>query len=530
LRTALSPQREPMGTAFRQCPICDSTHLEYEFVVDRSPVCGCRDCGLLFLNPQPGPEASEEDRRSSPEPSTSIDVYETNAAERIQELTSYSGLTGGTLVLVGASDHLRAEAGKAGFQIHALSAQEFESASKLDIPAGAQACILFCALERMRDPLAALQKLHGILDIRGCLMVISPTTDSRAARLLRTSWWEFNKTNLFYFSVDTLQNLLIRAGFGDPIVVPDRSLASVNYLRERLSTNPRALQRFRWLRWIMSLTPVFRDKTFRLSHGRTRLLVRSKVRSFQPLLSVIVPVYNEAATFAELIDGLLQKTIDGLEIEVILVESNSSDGSRDIALRYENHPRVRLILEDTPKGKGHAVRNGLKAATGEIVLFQDADLEYDIDDYDALVAPLLRFQSNFVLGSRHSVSKNRWKIRQFSDSPGLAAFFNFGHILFLTLFNVLYSQRLTDPFTMFKVFRRECLYGLDFECNRFDFDYEIVIKLLRKGYKPLELPVNYRSRSLSEGKKVTVFRDPLTWIWALVKFRNTQLYSARRSR
>lgn len=491
--------------------------------MDRAPVCGCQDCGLLFLNPQPGPETSEENSRS-PEASTSADVYEMNAAERIRELISYSALTGGTLLLVGASAHLCAEAKKTGFQIHAFTAREFESASKLDIPARAQACILFCALERMRDPLAVLQKLHDVLDIHGCLMVISPTTDSSAARLLRASWWEFNKANLFYFSVDTLQNLLIRAGFGDPIVVPERSLVSVNYLRERLSTNLRAIQRFRWLRRIMSLTPIFRNKTFRLSHGRTRLLVRSKARSLQPRLSVIVPVYNEAATFTELIERLLQKVIDGLEIEVILVESNSSDGSRDLVLRYQNHPRVRLILEETPKGKGHAVRNGLTAATGEIVLFQDADLEYDIDDYDALVAPLLRFQSNFVLGSRHSISKNRWKIRQFSDSPGLAAFFNFGHVLFLTLFNVLYSQRLTDPFTMFKVFRRECLYGLDFECNRFDFDYEIVIKLLRKGYKPLELPVNYRSRSLSEGKKVTVFRDPLTWIRALVKFRNSPLY------
>jgi len=517
-----------MGTAVSRCPICSSTHLEYEFVVDRSPVCGCQDCGLLFLNPQPGSDANQE---TTPvlRPTISTDVYEANAAERIQELISYSGRRGGTLLLVGATSHLCAEARKAGFQIHAFSAQDFESASKVDLPVGIQACILFLALERMRDPVKALQRLHDVLEVGGSLMVISPTTDSKTARLLRTSWWEFNRTNLFYFSVDTLQSLLVRAGFGDPIVVPDRSLASVNYLHERLTVNPRTFQRFQWLRRIISLSPVLRNKTFRLSHGRTRLLVRSKAQSFRPRLSVIVPVYNEAATFVELIDQLLAKSIDGLDIEVILVESNSTDGSRDLVLRYKNHPRIRLILEDIPRGKGHAVRNGLNAATGDAVLFQDADLEYDIDDYDALIAPLLRFQSNFVLGSRHSAGKNRWKIRQFSDSPGLAAFFNLGHVFFLTLFNLLYSQRLTDPFTMFKVFRRECLYGLDFECNRFDFDYEIVIKLLRKGYKPLELPVNYRSRSLNEGKKVTVFRDPLTWVRALLKFRNAPLYRRPRS-
>jgi hypothetical protein len=516
-----------MGVAFSRCPICDSTHLEYEFVVDRSPVCGCQDCGLLFLNPQPGIDASPENGPPL-QRSASEEVYEANAAERIRELTSYSGLTGGTLLLVGATTHLCSEARKLGFRVHAFSAHEFESASRVELPAGVQACILFSALERMRDPFKALQRLHDVLDVEGCLMVISPTTDSKTARLLRTSWWEFNRTNLFYFSVDTLQNLLIRAGFGDPIVTPDRSLASVNYLHERLTANPHAFQRFRWLRRLISLNPVLRNRTFRVSHGRTKLLVRSKARPSRPRLSVIVPVYNEAATFVELIDQLLAKSISGLEIEVILVESNSTDGSRDLVLRYQNHPRVRLILEDEAKGKGHAVRTGLASATGDIVLFQDADLEYDIDDYDALTAPLLRFQSNFVLGSRHSTGKNRWKIRQFSDSPGLAAFFNLGHVFFLTLFNLLYSQRLTDPFTMFKVFRRECLYGLEFECNRFDFDYEIVIKLLRKGYKPLELPVNYRSRSLSEGKKVTIFRDPLTWIRALIKFRNTPLYRPPR--
>jgi hypothetical protein len=88
--------------------------------------------------------------------------------------------------------------------------------------------------------------------------------------------------------------------------------------------------------------------------------------------------------------------------------------------------------------------------------------------------------------------------------------FNFRHLTLLMLFNLIYWQRLSDPFSMFKVFRRECLYGLQFECDRFDFGFEIVIKLLRKGYGSLEMPVNYRARSFSEGKKVTVLRDPLT--------------------
>ena len=131
-----------------------------------------------------------------------------------------------------------------------------------------------------------------------------------------------------------------------------------------------------------------------------------------------------------------------------------------------------------------------------------------------------------MIGSRHSPSGKLWKMREFNDAAGLAAFFNFGHLLFLSLFNVIYRQRLKDPFSMFKVFRRQCLYGVILECNRFDFDFELAIKLLRKGYAALELPVSYRARSFSAGKKVSVWRDPLSWVRALVKFRFSPLYGS----
>ncbi len=521
---ATTAHKTRIGKLHHQCPICDSPQLQYEFLVDRSPVCGCQECGLLFLNPQPEALPSHYDKATSLDSDRFNELYEANAAERIYQLVAYSGMRSGILLLIGADSHLASEAGKSGFEVHAFTVEEFQDLSSDELPSDISACLLFCTLERMRDPLKTLLLLRRKLRTDGCLMVISPTTDSKTARLLRSSWWEFNRANFFYFSVDTLQNLLIKAGFGDPIIAPDRTLVSLNYLRRKLAASPRPLQRYRWLRRLTFFTPVPRNKAFRLLYGRTRFLVRSKPSFPKPVLSVIVPVYNEQPTFQELIEQLLAKTLDGVEIEVIIVESNSTDGSRESVLRYKNHPRVKIILEPEPKGKGHAVRAGLAAAQGTLVLFQDADLEYDINDYDALIAPLLRFQSNFVLGSRHSGLKNSWKIRKFSDSPGLAVFFNLGHILFLTLFNVLYSQRLSDPFTMFKVFRRECLYGLTFECNRFDFDHEIVIKLLRKGYKAVELPVNYQSRSMKEGKKVTIFRDPLTWIRALLKFRNAPLY------
>jgi glycosyltransferase involved in cell wall biosynthesis len=221
-------------------------------------------------------------------------------------------------------------------------------------------------------------------------------------------------------------------------------------------------------------------------------------------------------------DTLLAKKLPGgMRKEIIIVESNSKDGTREQVLKYQDLPDVKVILQDQPRGKGNAVRAGFEQASGDICLIQDADLEYDLNDLDILLEPIMRYRSPFVLGSRHG---GQWKMRQFNEEQGLSTFFNFGHLLFTGLLNLMYGQHLKDPFTMYKVFRRDCLHGLLFEANRFDFDFELVIKLVRKGYKPLEIPINYRSRSFKEGKKVQIFRDPLTWIWALVKYRFAEIY------
>jgi glycosyltransferase involved in cell wall biosynthesis len=255
--------------------------------------------------------------------------------------------------------------------------------------------------------------------------------------------------------------------------------------------------------------------------GATALFPYAKGRGMKlharQKLSVIVPAYNEADTFDTVIRGLLRKRLPGLDIEIIIIESNSSDGTRQMALRYRRHPRVRLLLEDRPRGKGHAVRTGFAHATGDFILIQDADLEYDLDDYAALLEPLRQGRASFVLGARHG--GNSFKMRSFANQKLLSMFLNAGHVVFTALVNVLFGLRLRDPFTMFKVFRRDCLAGLTFQCNCFDFDFELLIKLVRRGYRPLEVPVSYHSRSFKQGKKVSMWRDPLTWIWALARLR-----------
>jgi glycosyltransferase involved in cell wall biosynthesis len=234
------------------------------------------------------------------------------------------------------------------------------------------------------------------------------------------------------------------------------------------------------------------------------------------VVSIVVPVFNEQATFKAMVDALLAKQLPRMRKEIIIVESNSIDGSRQLVQCYEGHPDVRIVLQPGPRGKGNAVREGLSHASGDIILIQDADLEYDLDDYEGLLAPLAAWQSMFILGSRHQGS---WKMRKFSDAPIAAAVLNFGHWFFKTAMNVALGTRMTDPFTMYKVFRRDALFGIDFVCNRFDFDIELVMKLVRKGYVPVELPVNYTSRSFSEGKKVSFFRDGLIWLWTILRAR-----------
>jgi glycosyltransferase involved in cell wall biosynthesis len=241
-------------------------------------------------------------------------------------------------------------------------------------------------------------------------------------------------------------------------------------------------------------------------------------------VSIIIAVYNEASTVGLLLERVWAQSLPGLTRELVIVESNSSDGSREIVTQFARRYRdagpvqIHVIFQDRPYGKGHAIRQGFTAASGDILLIQDADLEYEVSDYPDLLRPILEGRTSVVLGSRH-LGPAGWKIRQFASNGLLATLMNAGGVLFRGLFNRLFSVRLTDPTTMYKVFRASCLEGLDFTCNRFDFDYELLGKLIRAGYVPLEVPVSYKSRGFDEGKKIRIWRDPATWVLAIFRCR-----------
>ena len=241
-------------------------------------------------------------------------------------------------------------------------------------------------------------------------------------------------------------------------------------------------------------------------------------------VSIIIAVYNEAATVGSLLERVWSQPLPGLTRELIIIESNSTDGSRGIVAEFAArrtgaaHAQVRVIYQDRPCGKGYAIRQGFAVASGDILLIQDADLEYDVADYPNLLQPITEGHTPFVLGSRH-LGPDSWKIRQFANNGLLASFMNAGGVLFRGLFNLVFSVRLTDPATMYKVFRSSCLDGLRFDCNGFDFDYELLGKLILAGYSPLEVPVSYKSRGFGEGKKIRIWRDPLTWVVAILRCR-----------
>lgn len=242
-------------------------------------------------------------------------------------------------------------------------------------------------------------------------------------------------------------------------------------------------------------------------------------------LSVIIPVYNEAKTLLKVLEKVYNYQIPKVKKFLVIVESNSTDNSRKLVQSFaQDKGDVTVILEDKPQGKGHAVRAGLAQAKGDIILIQDADMEYEVSDYDRVLEPLLQGKTKFVLGSRHldQDGKYRWDIRQFKEKRK-AFFMNLAGLFFHTLFNLVYQTNLTDPTTMYKVFKRECLKKIHLQGNYFDLDWEIVAKLIRTGNKPIEVPVHYRPRGFAEGKKVQILRDGPTYLRAIFQYRLTPL-------
>lgn len=237
-------------------------------------------------------------------------------------------------------------------------------------------------------------------------------------------------------------------------------------------------------------------------------------------LSIIFPVFNERATVRQILDQVLAFAMPGVEKEVIIVEGNSTDGTREIIREYEGRPEVRVIYEERPSGKGSAVRAGLAEVRGDLVLIQDGDLEYKVSDYPKVIGPILEGKAAIVFGSRALDPATHWQYRKFGGLERCYGFFvNLGGVIFTTLFNLLYGTRLSDGATMFKVYRADILKGLALRSRHFDYDWEMQAKLVKRGHAIHEVPIHYKARSRAEGKKIVFWRDGLKVLWAIIKYR-----------
>ena len=233
------------------------------------------------------------------------------------------------------------------------------------------------------------------------------------------------------------------------------------------------------------------------------------------LCSVIVPVYNEELTIENVIRELFGMT-SHWPLQIIVVESNSTDTTRIILKRLKSKYNFELIFQDTPKGKGSAFIEGLKCARGEIISIVDGDNEYRIQDLSLLLTPIISNQFDFVLGNRHIKGQ---PMRVFPGHRIRSLYFNLGHLMFTGLFNFLYCTNLKDPATMWKVFLKSQVTGYQFTGQRFEFDWEVMAVLVRRKSKVLEIPISYTSRGKEEGKKIRSFRDPLVWLFWIVAYR-----------
>jgi glycosyltransferase involved in cell wall biosynthesis len=223
-------------------------------------------------------------------------------------------------------------------------------------------------------------------------------------------------------------------------------------------------------------------------------------------LSVVMPVYNERSTLREAIRRVLAVPID---IELLCVDDGSTDGSREILSEIQReHPQIRILLQTNNMGKGAALRRGIQDATGDLVLIQDADLEYDPADYPRLLAPLIQGKADVVFGSRF-----------LGDGPHRVLYFwHFvGNRALTLLSNCLTNINLSDMETCYKVFRREVIQSIPLEENRFGFEPEITVKIARRKLRIYEVGISYSGRTYEEGKKIS-WKDGFRALYCLLKY------------
>ncbi len=515
-------------TEYVACSVCGEARSEYLFFRAGVRFVRCVSCGLVYVSPvgAAGPcyfDVAEVGRLVTPRDRalavgdlvSMIERLARDHAERTGSLPRRTLLLGRYFEQLLESPRLTG----LGLEIVRIQGPAFTRLAEQSELGGAaarieaaQLVILNELLEACSDPGKVLRQIALVLPAGASLAVAYADASSLPARLLRRRWPAYFDLKRAFFGLPQLLRLAEPQGLALTRHAAAPTHRTPRYAVERLlDAAPRARSLARWVPTGPSL-PLFTGLRLASFEKRTQSTTPPIEK-----LSVVLPVYEEAGTVRQVIEALLEKPLR-IDKELIIVESGSRDGTREIVAEYEGVPGVRVIYEPAPRGKGHAVRAGLAACTGSIVLIQDADLEYDIDDYDALLEPILQRRASFVLGSR-TLGAGNWKVRRFAHGALSGFLLNVAQVGFAKTFNLLYQQRTSDVNTMFKVFRRSCLDTVSLTSDGFELDIELVCKLVLAGHAPLEVPVNYVARDFSQGKKIRFLRDAWPGYAAFFKYR-----------
>jgi len=224
-------------------------------------------------------------------------------------------------------------------------------------------------------------------------------------------------------------------------------------------------------------------------------------------LSILIPVYNEEKTLLSIIKKVKDVNLEKIKKEIIIVDDFSKDGTKKLLKQIQDN-KIRIFFHSKNKGKGAAIRTALKHATGDFVINQDADLEYDPREYLKLIEVMKKNSAKVVYGSRIKNKKNKYAYLSYY----------LGNLFLNSFLNMIYSSNLTDFETCYKLIDRRLLQSLDLRANKFDIEPEITSKILRKGIKIYEVPIDYTPRKKEQGKKIG-WKDGISALWAIIKYR-----------